>query len=472
MTAAGVWSEGAGFAVVAGRAHVLGAVAEHVGVGEARLSADAYRHIVEHTAHPFVVLGVDGTVQFASGSVAQVIGWTADELVGRNMADVLVPEDLERAIAAVAEIEAFDRTGAGAPMVFGIMRPDGSTTFVEIGALPLFDLPDFDGIAVRLQSYDAMERFERAMASLLGDEPLDVVLEALAESISLTLDAQAAVIHHGFDGTRFEGATGHGVRVDALPLDAGPWCQVAANGLPAHCAVSELATVAETAASGLEACWVAPVPIPADSPVPPAAVSIWRARPGPPLIGHRVVLERSARYVALALVRTAEHQRLRHLAVHDALTGVANRVTFRARLDAALSAEERHVAVAFCDLDGFKPINDTWGHRAGDTVLVSVAQRLRDNLRAGDELARVGGDEFTVLLRDVPDRASAELVANRLHTSLAEPFDIEGTPVRLALSVGIALSSIGGSADALLASADAALYDAKRAGGDGTRIVA
>ena len=78
--------------------------------------------------------------------------------------------------------------------------------------------------------------------------------------------------------------------------------------------------------------------------------------------------------------------------------------------------------MAFCDLDGFKRINDTWGHSAGDGVLVAVAQRLRDNLRAGDELARVGGDEFTVLLREVPDEVNAELVAVRLHAALAEPF--------------------------------------------------
>jgi diguanylate cyclase (GGDEF)-like protein/PAS domain S-box-containing protein len=441
-------------------------------VDRERLPSDAYRHIVEHTANPFVVLQVDGTVRFASESIAQVIGWTADELIGRNMADLVVPDDLERAIAAVAEIDEFDRTGAGAPMVFGIVRPDGSSTFVEIGALPLFDLADFEGIAMRLRAYDSMERFERAMAALLRDEPLDVVLEDLAESIALALDAEAAVVHHGFDGGHFEGAAGRGVGVDALPLDAGPWCEVAATGAPAHCAVRELAAPSAAAAPGMEACWVVPVPIPGDSPVLPAVISVWRARPGRPLIGHRVLMERSARYVALALVRTAEHQRLRHLAVHDALTGVANRITFRSRLDAALSSGERHLAVAFCDLDGFKRINDTWGHHAGDGVLVAVAQRLRDNLRVGDELARVGGDEFTVLLREVPDEVKAELVAVRLHAALAEPFYVEGTPVHLALSVGIALSPVGGSADLLLARADAALYDVKRAGGDATRVVA
>src|SRR5213076_1422544 len=119
------------------------------------------------------------------------------------------------------------------------------------------------------------------------------------------------------------------------------------------------------------ACWTMPVP---QTPGLAAAVlSVWREDRGAPFIGHRHVLERSARYVQLALVRTAEHQRLRHLAGHDALTGVANRTEFRDRLAHALAIGEQDLAVAFCDLDRFKPVNDTYGHRVGDDVLVAVA---------------------------------------------------------------------------------------------------
>jgi diguanylate cyclase (GGDEF)-like protein len=169
-------------------------------------------------------------------------------------------------------------------------------------------------------------------------------------------------------------------------------------------------------------------------------------------------------------VRTAEHQRLRHLAGHDALTGVANRVEFRDRLAHALAIGERDLAVAFCDLDHFKPINDTYGHRGGDTVLVQVADRLRLSLRTGDELARIGGDEFTVLLRNVPDGATASAVADRLLATVSEPFQAGGDPVTLGLSVGIALSGGDASAETLLARADEALYEAKRAGGLQARV--
>src|SRR5205823_6295040 len=106
--------------------------------------------------------------------------------------------------------------------------------------------------------------------------------------------------------------------------------------------------------------------------------------------------------------------------------------------------------VAFCDLDDFKPINDNHGHRVGDLVLVEVATRLRACLRTGDEIARIGGDEFTVLMRNVPDAAAARHVAERLLASVRDPFPVEDTFARIGMSVGIALSEPGIGADALL----------------------
>ena len=161
-------------------------------------------------------------------------------------------------------------------------------------------------------------------------------------------------------------------------------------------------------------------------------------------------------------MRNAEHQRLRHLAGHDALTGVANRTQFRDRLAEALAIGERNLAVAFCDLDGFKAVNDTYGHPRGDTVLVEVAERLRTSLRVGDELARMGGDEFTVLVRDVMDPSGADHVVDRLLGALREPFLVDGTQVMLGISIGIALAGPGATADSLLARADEALYTVKR----------
>jgi diguanylate cyclase (GGDEF)-like protein/PAS domain S-box-containing protein len=432
-----------------------------------RLPEEAFRLIIERSAHPFVVITVDGTVRFASASISEVLGWKAEDVVGRSMADFMAPEDLETAADAIAEIDSFDRTGAGVPMVFGLRHADGSIRWVEIGAMPLLEVPGVEAIALRLRVFDAQKRFDDFVDRLLAGHPLEDVLMALSRSIAAALDAQGAVIHHGFDGSAFNGAAGFGLPIDVLPLDRGPWLEVVRTGEPCHRSVSQLDPEVIVAAGDLRACFAVPV---VAAGVAPAALSVWRTTPGPPLIGHRHVLERSARYVELALVRTAEHQRLRHLAGHDALTGVANRAEFRNRLAHALAIGERDIAVAFLDLDGFKPVNDTWGHRAGDQVLVEVASRLRLHVRTGDELARVGGDEFTVLLRNVPDTNAAAEVAQRLLGAFEEPFKVGDAAVQLGVSIGIALSSDRISAEGLLERADEALYEVKRAGGGSLHV--
>ena len=427
--------------------------------------------IVDATAHPFVMLDRAGNISYAGESIERVLGWRPEDMVGRSLADFLPPAEMERALEAIAEIEQFDRTGAGVPMVFEVRRGDGTTTWVEIGAMPFLDVPGIDGIALRHRDWAAQHYFDEFVAALLADEPLDDVLTALGRSLAASLEAPGASIHHGFDGRAFAAATGAGVPEGCLLLGEGPWCETAITGEPTAQKVDALPAAAREAAgaAGLQGCWT--VAVPRNEDLAPAVLSVWRAEPDGPLIGHRHVLARATRYVQLALVRTAEHERLRHLAGHDALTGVANRVQFRARLARALAIGERELALAFCDLDGFKAVNDTFGHRAGDAVLVDVVDRLRSSLRMGDDLARMGGDEFTVLLRNVPDAATAAHVAERLLNAMLPPFEAGGREVVLGLSVGIALAGPGATADTLLSRADEALYHVKRRGGAGAHVV-
>jgi diguanylate cyclase (GGDEF)-like protein len=126
---------------------------------------------------------------------------------------------------------------------------------------------------------------------------------------------------------------------------------------------------------------------------------------------------------------------LEHQALHDALTGLANRVLFADRLDRALLHPGASVSVLFCDLDDFKLVNDELGHEAGDALLVQVAERLRDCVRATDTVARLGGDEFAILLQESHD---AIQVADRVVAAMQAPIEVVGTPVRTSISVGIA----------------------------------
>jgi diguanylate cyclase (GGDEF)-like protein len=159
-------------------------------------------------------------------------------------------------------------------------------------------------------------------------------------------------------------------------------------------------------------------------------------------------------------------EELRRRALRDELTGLANRTLLGDRIDQALARAARAgnspVAVIFADLDQFKLINDSWGHAAGDRLLVQVAKRLTDAAREADTVARFGGDEFVVVCEDT-DQPSAQGVAERLQEALADPFDLDGRRAYVRASMGIAVSPPHSAPD-LLRFADAAMYAAKSGG--------
>jgi diguanylate cyclase (GGDEF)-like protein len=172
------------------------------------------------------------------------------------------------------------------------------------------------------------------------------------------------------------------------------------------------------------------------------------------------------------LVDTTEQKRLEaqllHDTLHDPLTGLANRVLFREHADRALARSRRRrtsVALLFLDLDDFKVINDSLGHRAGDRLLIEVARRLSNALRSEDVAARQGGDEFTILVDRVSGVEEAEALADRLALELGRPIELEGRRLVVRASIGIALARGSATrADDLLAHADAAMYAAKALG--------
>jgi diguanylate cyclase (GGDEF)-like protein len=162
-------------------------------------------------------------------------------------------------------------------------------------------------------------------------------------------------------------------------------------------------------------------------------------------------------------------ERLQHEALHDALTGLPNRTLFLDRLEQALRRARRRgpdsgAAVLFLDLDRFKVVNDSLGHHAGDELLQSVALRLDAALRPGDTVARMGGDEFTVLLEDVSDPREASIVAERVLATLADPFPIAGRELHVSGSIGIALAGPEVDPEELIRDADVAMYRAKAEG--------
>ena len=181
------------------------------------------------------------------------------------------------------------------------------------------------------------------------------------------------------------------------------------------------------------------------------------------------LLYREIRTTRRLLVRTEESRlRIEHLAHHDALTGLPNRRLFEDRLvqaRAVAARARRRLALLYRDLDGFKDINDSLGHRAGDDLLKGVADRLRTTVRGGDTIARIGGDEFAVVQVELRTPTDAATLADRLMTAASAPMRIGQQELVVGTSVGIAIFPDDGStADELRANADVALYSAKSSG--------
>ena len=176
------------------------------------------------------------------------------------------------------------------------------------------------------------------------------------------------------------------------------------------------------------------------------------------------------------LARTEAEQRSWHAAHHDPLTGLANRMLLALHLDHALHLARRHhtrLALMYIDLDRFKSINDTLGHQVGDSFLRTVASRLQESVRTADLAARIGGDEFAVVLQDLQQGDDAVLVARKIMAALAEPMQIDGHMLRAMASIGICLfPDHGDDMTTLLRHADTAMYRAKTGGRNDVRMYA
>lgn len=214
------------------------------------------------------------------------------------------------------------------------------------------------------------------------------------------------------------------------------------------------------AAAGASARWLVAAP---------------RLTGGPFSPEDRRALDALAAIAAESLQRAALVGELAHLARHDPLTGLANRTVFRSRVAAALLDRRAGgpPAVLFCDLDGFKAVNDTLGHAAGDALLVAIAARFSGCIRSAELVARLGGDEFAVLL-PAADRETALKVADRLLSAAAQSLTVAGRRVQISASVGVALPADLATAaedpDGLLRAADVAMYEAKT-GGKNCRVL-
>jgi two-component system, cell cycle response regulator len=182
--------------------------------------------------------------------------------------------------------------------------------------------------------------------------------------------------------------------------------------------------------------------------------------------GHPELLARAVRY---AIERKRSEERLTYLAQYDHLTGLVNRSLFRDRLVQAMARSKRMhqpIGLMLLDLDRFKAVNDTFGHDMGDQLLKAVSERLKTCVREVDTVARMGGDEFTIILEGVASEQNILVVAKRITESIATMFELKGHRISIGISIGITIYPQDDyPIDELLKHADTAMYRAKRQGG-------
>ena len=420
--------------------------------------APVARHaVVEGLADAVFVLDATGRVVDLNPAARRAIG-APGEPVGRSAAEVLpLPPGLVRRLGGgAAEVVEVETTGAAAhPAEVGVHPLAGPRGERWGSALVMRDVTERRRAQEELRRHrDRLEELvaERTAELRRSEEQLRQIAENSGEVFWLgEADGRIAYLSPAFDrvwGVARErayadpGAAMAAVHAEDRPMVQGMWDD-AHRGRPAE-ATYRLAV--------------------------PDGAPRWVRTRAVPVHDPGGAVYRVAGVTEDVTERKRMEDQLRHDAFHDALTGLPNRALFHDRLRHALDLLRRHpdrgFAVMIVDLDRFKRVNDSFGHLAGDRLIEAVAGRLRARMRDGDTVARFGGDEFALLLEDVPDAGEALRGAGCIQAGLAEPFALEGHELFVTPSIGIALGEPGvDDPDELLRQADTAMYRAKERGG-------
>jgi diguanylate cyclase (GGDEF)-like protein/PAS domain S-box-containing protein len=406
----------------------------------------------------------EGRVIEFNAAARRVFGYSRSEILGREVADTIVPpsvrDELRRRLRDF--VHTGDSADLGRRRETTAMRSDGSLVPVEVVVVPAY-VKGRVILTAYIRDLTAKRRAERLDAARQG------VTQALTAALSLA-EAAPAVLDAVAQGLEYEEARLW--VVEGSP----PTLTLAGNSsdtaLPAQGGPDE--DLARQAMSG-EPAWDGPVGAARGLAVPVvvagdvlAVLEVRSPRARPRDESGVALLTEVGSQLALFLRRQRAEADLQRFARYDSLTGLPNRSFFLDTLDRTLSRAGRQrarVALIFLDLDGFKAVNDGLGHAAGDVVLQTMAERLRAGTRSSDLVARIGGDEFTVLVQNLARADDAALVARGLLERLARPCVLEEQEVTLSASAGISVYPEDGTdADSLLRHSDLAMYRAKQEG--------
>lgn len=416
--------------------------------------AEWFRSLVQDSSDVVTTFDEDGHILYISPA-ASAFGYDPTALVGTHISDLVHPDDLERATEQVTQ--QFDGEIAPRPVEYRARTADGNWRYLEGVATNLLEDPAINAIVVDARDVTERKHAEMLAASqsklleqIAAGEPIDAVMRRITVLVEEQAEAQCTVALKTPDDTRLIVVSSEREREAAG--DAG-WSR------------------AITSADGTNIF---------------GEVKLRFA-------GSRFATERDQRIAdaaaslaTIAIERDLVKARLAHQARHDTLTGLANRQVFMETLERALTSarSDETIAVLFVDLDGFKEVNDNYGHHVGDQVLIALGHRLSGALRNHDVIARFGGDEFVALCRvDGPEHAVQ--LGERVLTRVREPIAVGKQRIRLDASIGITLAPVfaddgprwvmsaawvQAATDELLREADLAMYRAKEHGGGAIEV--
>ncbi|HKS23495.1 MAG TPA: EAL domain-containing protein [Thermoanaerobaculia bacterium] len=416
-----------------------------------RSSESRYRQLIERMREGVAQVDNDGVVQLVNDRFCEMVGYGREELIGRN-ADFLLayPSDVE----LMHGKRRLRKRGKSDQYAVRVKRKDGTVIWLEIGGAPVLDsagrvigsIGVHNDVTERRLAEQALRESE-ARYRLMAEHSTDLISRSTPAGILIyASDASRRLL--GYEPTEL---VGHSIYDFIDPQDAEEVRQLSKLIHGSHPMTFSYRvrrkdgslTWFETMSRGVH----------------------------DPATDTRVEIVSVSRDVS---ERKRVEEQIEYEAYHDALTGLPNRRLFRDRLTVALAhARRMHqpLGVLFLDLDRFKYVNDTLGHSVGDELLKAVAGRLKSAVREEDSIARMGGDEFTVLVGDLHHADDVVKVAQKLLETVAQPIHVDGRDLFITTSIGIAMFPTDGeTAEMLLKNADHAMYRAKDAGRNAARM--
>jgi diguanylate cyclase (GGDEF)-like protein/PAS domain S-box-containing protein len=415
-------------------------VAEH----ELARSEALFRLVLENQLDVTARLSLDGNVKWITPSVLGLVGWRPEEVVGRNIVEFLDSADIPRLGLTISNVTA----GRTEYLEARILTVTGEEKWVATNAKPLFDeLGETTGSVINVRdisgehaSRTQLARSERLFRLALESAPIGIAVLDLERRFLATNPVLGDMV-----GRSPQWLLDHGI-ADVLDRDD--------DQLDRHMRAEALS--GRVIHAGRQ-----------ERLRRPDGTLVW--------VEHAIGLQRDESGMPLSFVSTfvdvtesrAIQEKLRFQATHDTLTQLVNRRDLYLRAESLQRRTARtgeHVGVLYIDIDGFKVVNDTFGHHVGDLVLKAAAERLAAAGRKDDVVSRVGGDEFVILLPELHSVDDAFALANTIVERFHEPIRAEGGSITLGVSVGVALALPRETADDTLRRADAALYAAKLRG--------